>query len=65
MEPKPIKGGGTRIEDASEPWPEIRPCTHPQHEPPNMIVIRPGKQLRHTCPGCGRTVVLRDNRAVL
>lgn len=28
------------------------PCTHPEHNPPNMIVLEPGIY-KHTCPGCG------------
>lgn len=31
-------------------------CRHPEHDPPNMIVLEPGTY-RHTCPGCGRQVV--------
>jgi hypothetical protein len=34
-------------------------CRHPQHEPPMHMVIPPGKQYRHICPGCGREVLLR------
>lgn len=28
------------------------PCSHPEHNPPNMIVLQPGVY-RHTCPACG------------
>jgi len=35
------------------PW--IKPCLSPQHNPPSMIVLPPG---RHTwqCPACGHEV---------
>lgn len=29
-----------------------RPCLHPEHNPPSMIVLAPGVY-SHTCPGCG------------
>lgn len=31
------------------------PCMDPQHNPPNCIVLEPGRY-RHTCPRCGRQV---------
>lgn len=37
------------------PW---KNCTHPEHEPPGLLHIPPGKGYRHICPGCGRKVVL-------
>lgn len=33
---------------------KITMCKHPEHEPPNAIVLEPGTY-RHTCPGCKRT----------
>jgi len=33
-------------------------CNHREHNPPNMIVLPPGIY-EHTCPGCGRTVIVR------
>jgi hypothetical protein len=30
-----------------------RPCGHPEHDPPEMIVYEPG-EYEHTCPKCGR-----------
>lgn len=29
-------------------------CRHPEHRPPNMIVLEPGVY-EHTCPACGAT----------
>ena len=29
-------------------------CTHPEHNPPSMIVLEPGVY-EHACPGCGKT----------
>jgi hypothetical protein len=29
------------------------PCLHPEHNPPNMIVLSPGTY-EHKCPGCGK-----------
>ena len=33
----------------------LRPCSHPSHDPPNMIVLPPGIY-EHTCPACGYRV---------
>ena len=41
------KGGLKKIEDF-----EDNICRHPEHNPPNMIVLSPGKY-EYTCPGCG------------
>ena len=30
-----------------------RPCSHPEHNPPGMIVLDPGVY-EHTCPACGK-----------
>ena len=43
-----------RIGDLDETEP-TEPCRHPEHDPPSMIVLPPGKY-EHTCPGCGHTV---------
>jgi hypothetical protein len=48
----------TIIEDDPD-FEKNRPCRNPQHDPPSLIVIPQGKQMRHTCPGCGKTVVVR------
>lgn len=32
-------------------WNEF-PCSHREHDPPNMIVLEPGSY-EYTCPGCG------------
>lgn len=39
------------LEKIGEP-PQV-PCSHPEHNPPNAIVLEPGTY-RHTCPGCKR-----------
>lgn len=31
--------------------PKHETCTHPEHEPPTMIVLEPGVY-EHECPGC-------------
>ncbi len=31
-----------------------RPCRHPGHHPPSMIVLTPGIY-EHTCPACQKT----------
>lgn len=28
-------------------------CRHPEHNPPSMIVLKPGVY-EHTCPACGK-----------
>lgn len=33
-----------------------RMCSHPEHQPPNMICL-PDGVYRHTCPGCGVEMV--------
>ena len=37
-----------KIEDLPEP----KICRHPEHDPPTMMVFKPGVY-EHTCPGCG------------
>lgn len=29
------------------------PCLHPEHNPPTMIVLKPGTY-EYTCPACGK-----------
>jgi hypothetical protein len=40
-------------------------CRHPQHEPPGMMVIPPGKQFHHVCPGCGYEATIRGSQATM
>ena len=40
-------------------------CTHIKHSPPGMILIPPGKQLRHTCPGCGKVTIVKSSQTLL
>lgn len=35
-------------------------CTHPDHNPPMHIALRPGQKMTHTCDGCGAVSVLRN-----
>jgi hypothetical protein len=37
-------------------WQPQLACRHPEHNPPNAIVLDPGKY-EHTCPGCGHVVI--------
>ena len=38
-------------------WMKVfKPCHHPEHNPPTMIVLEPGVY-EHTCPWCRGTVV--------
>jgi len=37
-------------------WKSAEPCPHPEHNPPNMIVLEPGRY-EYTCPGCGRVTL--------
>jgi len=43
------------IDETIEYWPEI--CLSPDHNPPTMIVLPPGKYI-HKCPDCGKTTTL-------
>lgn len=37
-----------------EPLPNsMQPCTHPEHNPPGMIVLTPGTYT-YQCPACGQ-----------
>jgi hypothetical protein len=38
-----------------EPYRE--PCRHPEHKPPNMIVLPPGVHV-WKCPACGEETIL-------
>ena len=31
-------------------------CNHPEHNPPNMMVLEPGTY-QHTCPACGKKTI--------
>ncbi len=42
-----------------------KPCCHPSHQPPSMMVIPQGSCYRHVCPGCGAEVVLYPSDASL
>lgn len=42
-----------------EDIPEQERCRNAQHDPPTHMVIPPGKQYRHICPGCGLEILLR------
>lgn len=39
-------------------------CRHPEHNPPNMIVLPPGVY-EHTCPSCGAKKIFTVNRVTL
>lgn len=47
----------TRRIDDEKTWTpaSVKPCQHPEHVPPGMIVLEPGRY-EHTCPGCGRVI---------
>jgi len=36
---------------------EEKRCRHPEHKPPNMIVLSPGVY-EHTCPKCGKKTIV-------
>lgn len=40
-------------------------CNHPEHNPPSHISIPFGCQMEHTCPQCGKHVVIRSNEPML
>lgn len=35
-------------------------CQHPEHDPPKMIVLKPGVY-EHICPGCGAKKIVTVN----
>lgn len=39
-------------------WVEIVQCPHPEHNPPNLICLKPGEVLRHFCPYCRQESVV-------
>ena len=39
-------------------WVEIAKCPHPEHDPPNLIYLKPGEILRHICPYCRKESTL-------
>ena len=41
-----------------------KPCFHPEHNPPSMMVYEPGVY-EHVCPACGRRQVFRVTRPTL
>lgn len=40
-----------------------RPCLHPEHNPPSMVVWEPGVY-QHTCPACGAKITFTVNATV-
>jgi hypothetical protein len=50
------RDGDTSIPKKSGDFP--KPCSHPAHEPPSMMVFLEG-MYRHRCPGCGQVTELR------
>lgn len=51
MKKKEKKSGLRKIKD----WEEVKPCKHPEHNPPAHMVYSPGVY-EYTCPGCGDTI---------
>ena len=44
---------------------KIKPCNHPEHNPPSLISLPPGTY-EHICPGCGyKTVFVVPDRVSL
>lgn len=47
----------------TEVWPDWYAktfgCHHPEHRPPMHLYIPSGKTYTHTCPGCGKKIILR------
>jgi len=43
---------------------EPRPCTHPEHNPPSMMVFENGLW-EHICPACGHRQVFRVSKPTL
>ena len=41
-----------------KPWVSPKPCPSPEHKPPGMIVLEPGRY-KHTCPLCGKVTFFR------
>lgn len=52
------KGGLEKIEH------KPKPCLHPEHRPPSMMVYEPGTY-RYTCPICGKVTVFTVNETYL
>ena len=50
-----------RLADAGQ-W--LRPCRHPEHDPPEMLCYPPGRY-EHRCPSCGSTARFSVVRPVL
>jgi predicted RNA-binding Zn-ribbon protein involved in translation (DUF1610 family) len=52
---KEKRGGFKKVPD---PLGTGHTCSHPEHNPPGQIVLPPGLY-EYTCPGCGRSIVIR------
>jgi hypothetical protein len=52
---KKIDGGTKKIEGGTKKIKDFKPCLHPMHNPPSLMVFSPG-EYEHTCPGCGNTI---------
>lgn len=49
-----------KIEE-SDQWSHQKPCVHPEHEPPQYIVLEDGTY-EYRCPACGQTRIIHVNR---
>ena len=45
-----------RFEDIDDH--SCKECTHPEHNPPTLIHIPPGKKLVWECPACGHKTII-------
>ena len=45
-------------------FPEIKICRSPEHNPPNMVVLKPGMHVWR-CPSCGRQITFRVPERIL
>lgn len=50
---KPSKGGFVK----HEPFKQEKGCRDPEHKPPRMIVLAPGKHT-YVCPACGQETII-------
>lgn len=45
-----------------QPDPDYKePCRHPEHNPPMHIYVPQGMRYVHTCPYCGKEVIIKSS----
>ena len=57
---KPILFDWSHLDQNELGW-NVQTCSHPQHNPPNMLYLPSGQVLRHICPACRKVTTVHGS----